>query len=235
MLLCVLILLPVATICLHTHVLPSIMNVLSLLPPKAKTSASALDSTPACFLKNMLLQTVSHWRISPCLPSLPSNLRRHVLGNFHFQTVELTLKKSQLIKSLIGVPFVAQKVKKQHRVCEDGVWSLASESGLTIRCCCKLWHRSQVHLGPSIVVAVAVACNCSCDWSLSLRCGYKKKNKETKKMVLQWLKGRIHPHYRYVCKEPHSQTSGSQIWLYIGIPWRVRKEINKSTAIWLLI
>jgi len=45
--------------------------------------------------------------------------------------------------------------------------SLASLSGLRIRHCPKLWHRSQMPLGSSIAVAVAQACTCSSDWTPS--------------------------------------------------------------------
>ena len=63
------------------------------------------------------------------------------------------------------------------------VRSLASLSGLRIRCCCGLWCRLQTRLGSCIAVAVAVAGICSSDLTPSLGasicCGCSPKTTTT--------------------------------------------------------
>ena len=67
------------------------------------------------------------------------------------------------------------------------VWSLASLSGLRIRCCCELWCRSQIQLGAGIAMAMVLASGCSSDLTHSLvtstccRCSPKKTKKKKKK------------------------------------------------------
>ena len=54
----------------------------------------------------------------------------------------------------IGVPAVAQWVKKLTVSLRLQVQSLALLSELQIWCCHKLWHKLQIWLGSSIAVAV---------------------------------------------------------------------------------
>ena len=60
------------------------------------------------------------------------------------------------------------------------LWSLASRSGLRIRCCHELWGRLQTRLRSGFAVAVVWASGCSSDWTPSLgtsicrKCGAKK-------------------------------------------------------------
>ena len=64
------------------------------------------------------------------------------------------------------------------------VQSLASLSGLRIRCCCKLWCRSQTQLGPRVAMAVVEAGSCSSSLtpslgaSIRLRSSLKKEKKK---------------------------------------------------------
>ena len=48
------------------------------------------------------------------------------------------------------------------------VQSLASLSGLRVRRCCELWHRSQMWLGSGAAVDLAQARGYSSDWTRSL-------------------------------------------------------------------
>ena len=83
------------------------------------------------------------------------------------------------IMKLCGVPVVEQQKWIQLGTTRLRVQSLASLSGLRIRCCCELWCRSQ--MWPGSCIAVAVAGSCSSDLTPSLgisiccKCGPKKQ------------------------------------------------------------
>ena len=68
------------------------------------------------------------------------------------------------------------------------VLSLASLSGLKIRCCHELWCRSQTWLGSDVAVAVVYACSHSSNWTPSLgtsiccECSPKKTHTHTHTM-----------------------------------------------------
>ena len=65
------------------------------------------------------------------------------------------------------------------------VQSMALLSGLRIRCCCKLQHRSQMQIKSRIAVAVVSTASSNLPPSLGTsichRCGSKKKKREKKK------------------------------------------------------
>ena len=56
--------------------------------------------------------------------------------------------------AFLGVPIVAQWKRIQLGTMRLQVGSLASLSGLKIRCCPELWYRSQMHLVLGLIVAV---------------------------------------------------------------------------------
>ena len=60
-----------------------------------------------------------------------------------------------LIRNKVGVPVLVQRKQIQLGTMRLWVRSLASLSGLRIRCCCELWCRLQTQLGSSIAVALA--------------------------------------------------------------------------------
>ena len=62
-----------------------------------------------------------------------------------------------LIKSLFGVPVMAQQKRIPLRTMRLRVLSLASLSGLKIWRCHELWRRSQTQLGSGVAVALARA------------------------------------------------------------------------------
>ena len=76
-----------------------------------------------------------------------------------------------LLKVIWGVPIVAQRVFMRMQV-----RFLALLSGLRIQCCCKLWRRSQMHLGSGVAVAVAKA-SPILGIPICHRCSPKKKEK----------------------------------------------------------
>ena len=67
------------------------------------------------------------------------------------------------------------------------VQSLPSLSGLWIRCCCKLWCRSQTQLRSGVAMAVVQASSYSSNWtpslgtSISCKYGPKRTKKQTNK------------------------------------------------------
>ena len=63
-------------------------------------------------------------------------------------------KVVRLKTSVFGVPAMAQQLVKLTSILRKQVRSLASFSGLRIRCCRELWCRLQTQLGSHIGVAV---------------------------------------------------------------------------------
>ena len=62
---------------------------------------------------------------------------------------------------------------------ENEVGSLASLSGLRVRCCSELWYRSQVRLGSGVAMAVAMASGYS--WPGNFQCVKSAPVKRPKK------------------------------------------------------
>ena len=83
-----------------------------------------------------------------------------------------------------GVPVVAQQKQTRLVSMRMRVGSLASLSGLRIRCCHKLWCRSQTWLGSGVAAAKASSYSfgltSSLGTSICCRCGPKKKKKKEK-------------------------------------------------------
>ena len=74
---------------------------------------------------------------------------------------------------------MAQQVTNRTGIHKDASLTLASISGLRIRCCHELWCRSQVWLGSCLAVAEAGSYGCnlapSLGTSICRKCGPKKK------------------------------------------------------------
>ena len=73
------------------------------------------------------------------------------------------------------------------------VWSLASHSGLRIRCCYELWRRSQTRLRSSVAVAAAAAALIQAlAWKLPYAEGVAlKEEKGKKKKKKPWVCGAV--------------------------------------------
>ena len=96
---------------------------------------------------------------------------------------------------MYGVPIMAQRQQTLLGTMRLQVLSLASLSGLRIRCCRELWCRLQTQLGSGVVVALAQASSYSSYWTPSLGtskcCGWgPKKNKQTNKQKKFWNAGK---------------------------------------------
>ena len=93
-------------------------------------------------------------------------------------------------KCFIGVPIMAQRKRIQLVTVRLWVRSMASLSGLRIRCHCELWCRLQMQLGSGIVMAVVQAGSCSSNSTFSLGtsiccgCSPKTNKKKTPKALL---------------------------------------------------
>ena len=78
-------------------------------------------------------------------------------------------------------------VRNPTNIHEDAVQSLVTFSGLRMRCCCELWHRSQTWLRSGIALTVAQASSYSSDStnclenSICCGCGPKKTKKKKKR------------------------------------------------------
>ena len=93
------------------------------------------------------------------------------------------------------------------------VQSLASLSGLRIRCCRELWCRLQIQLRSGVAVAMVWAGGYSSDWTPSLGtsmcCGCSPKtSKQTKILALDPASPPLHPQFHDLVKvlkppEPH--------------------------------
>ena len=73
----------------------------------------------------------------------------------HLKPVSIWVSVKKISTS--GVPAMAQQKQIQLETMMLRIQSLASLSGLRIRCCRELWLRSQMRLGSGVAVAVAVA------------------------------------------------------------------------------
>ena len=99
----------------------------------------------------------------------------------HFPA-HLKLKKHYNL-TMLRSPVVVQRKRIRLGTMRLRVQSLASLSGLRIRHCRELWHRSQMRLGSDVAVAVVEAGSCSFNSTPSLgtskRCRFspKKQNK----------------------------------------------------------
>ena len=94
------------------------------------------------------------------------------------------------------------------------VRSLASLSGLRIKCCHELWYRSQTHLGSGVAVTVAVVQtgSCSSDLMSSLgtsTCGRGAPKKTKDKKIMRW-------HPRACVRVKHTQSIYYGDWTITG-------------------
>ena len=151
------------------------------LPAYAGASASP-DSSRVCDLhhgswQRRIPNLLSEARDQTCNIMVPSWIRFRCATMGTLLTTFFKLKYSgftifQVYRKVIQIHIFVSHLKNRYFqefllwlsrlrtrpcLCEDRVWSLASLSGLRIRCCCKLQHRWRMRLRSIVAVAVAYA------------------------------------------------------------------------------
>ena len=159
-------------------------------------------TSPSIYLDNCSNLMLSFGPCRPCRfwGSEKWVISLKVIGTSRLKVISSTLHTARLTPCWAAPLAVAQpedqrKSLEAFPLCLSGegtqlvtmrfrVWSLASLSGLKIRCCCELWCRSQTWLGSWVAVTMAQASNCSSDSTPSLgtsiccRCRPKKTKKQ---------------------------------------------------------
>ena len=161
-------------------------------PPRPPREASTTAATPPATCVDSTCGSCRSWRCTCSKHSrFPTNQQPH--------------KKH----TRIGAPAAAPWVKNPTSIHEDSVQSLASLSGLRIRCCRELWCRSQTRLRFHATLAVVQAGSCRSNWTPSLGTsvchGYGPKKKKEKKNIRDTLASCLK-------EKPYSGTLNTHDW-----------------------